>query len=116
MNDPDHRDPSDQPDHRDHRRDRTDVPLEVHIGHHELELSKRYESASIANDVLIGLWFLVGSFMFLVPVTVFWGTWLFVIGSAQMLIRPLIRLSRQLHLQRLRTVAGPVPVEADDDF
>lgn len=96
--------------------DEVDRPLVVRVGHEELVIRRRYEAASIANDVLIGLWFLVGSFMFLVPVTVFWGTWLFVIGSAQMLIRPLIRLSRQLHLQRLRTVAGPVPVEADDDF
>lgn len=96
--------------------DEVDRPLVVRVGHEELVIRRRYEAASIANDVLIGLWFLVGSFMFLVPVTVFWGTWLFVIGSAQILIRPLIRLSRQLHLQRLRTVAGPVPVEADDDF
>lgn len=96
--------------------DEVDRPLVVRVGHEELVIRRRYEAASIANDVLIGLWFLVGSFMFLVPVTVFWGTWLFVIGSAQILIRPLIRLSRQLHLQRLRTVAGPVPVEADDGF
>lgn len=96
--------------------DEVDRPLVVRAGREELVIRGRYGAASIANDVLIGLWFLVGSFMFLASVTLFWGTWLFVIGSAQMLIRPLICLSRQLHLQRLRTVAGPVPVEADDDF
>ena len=33
-------------------------------GQEELVIRTRYEALSIANDVLIGLWSLVGSFMF----------------------------------------------------
>lgn len=93
MDDRDHR------EDREHRTDRTDVPLEVHIGHHELELSKRYESASIANDVLIGIWFIIGSICFFSEELMTLGTWLFLIGSIQMTLRPAIRLGRRVHLR-----------------
>ena len=61
---------------------------------------QRYETLSIVNDLLIGLWFLVGSFLFFSSTLSYAGTWLFVIGSVEMLIRPLIRFARRVHLQR----------------
>ena len=76
--------------------------LVLHLGHEELVVRQRFETLSIANDVLIGLWFLVGSVLFFSESTATAGTWLFVIGSAQMLIRPVIRLARRLRLQRYR--------------
>lgn len=76
--------------------------LVLHLGHEELVVRQRYETLSIVNDVLIGLWFLVGSFLFFSDSTVTAGTWLFVIGSVEMLIRPVIRLARRVHLQRYR--------------
>ena len=75
--------------------------INLHIGHEELVIRNRYETLSIANDVLIGLVFLVGSFLFFSESTVTLGTWLFVIGSFQMLIRPTIRLVRRIHLQKV---------------
>ncbi|ANS79433.1 hypothetical protein SGUI_2037 [Serinicoccus hydrothermalis] len=74
----------------------------LHLGHEELVIRQRYEILSIVNDVLIALWFLVGSFLFFSDATVTIGTWLFVIGSVEMLIRPVIRLVRRVHLQRYR--------------
>ncbi len=76
------------------------TPMVVHLGHEELVIRKRYEMLSIANDLLIGIWFLVGSFLFFSPSTTTAGTWLFVLGSVEMLIRPAIRFVRGLHLQR----------------
>ncbi len=78
-------------------------------------IRQRYEFISIANDVLIGLWFLVGTIMFFYPSMVYWGTWLFLIGSIEMLIRPTIRLVRHLHLKRFHANedAGD---EASGDF
>ena len=78
----------------------SDQPLVLHIGHKELDVRQRYETLSIINDALIGVWFLIGSILFFFDSTVTAGTWLFVIGSAQLLIRPSIRLKRRLHLQR----------------
>lgn len=79
--------------------------LVVRIGRDELVIRQRYEALSIANDVLIGLWFLVGTILFFDDATVYYGTWLFLIGSVEMLIRPTIRLARHMHLKRMRAGA-----------
>lgn len=86
------------PTHRPH----VQGDLTIRIGREELVIRKRYEALSIGNDVLIGLWFLVGSFLFFSDTLSYAGTWLFVIGSVEMLVRPVIRLVRHLHLQKFR--------------
>jgi len=78
-----------------------DRPLTVKVGHEELVIRRRYETLSILNDFLIAIWFLIGSFFFLNETLVTDGTWLFVIGSGQLLIRPTIRLAAHIHLQKL---------------
>lgn len=78
-----------------------DKPITLKLGHDEIVIRRRYEVASIANDFLIGVWFFVGSLLFLDPDTVDVGTWLFVLGSFQLLIRPTIRLASHIHLQRI---------------
>ena len=75
--------------------------LTIRIGPQELVIRRRYEAASSVNDVLIGLWFLIGSVFFFFDSLTRAGTVLFVIGSVEMLIRPVVRLARHLHLQRL---------------
>ena len=75
--------------------------LTIRIGPQELVIRRRYEAASIVNDVLIGLWFLIGSVFFFFDSLTRAGTVLFVIGSVEMPIRPVVRLARHLHLQRL---------------
>ena len=79
-----------------------DDDLVLHLGREELVVRQRFETLSIANDVAIGVWFLVGSVLFFSESTATAGTWLFVIGSAQMLVRPVIRLTRRVRLQRYR--------------
>lgn len=76
-------------------------PLEVRAGHHELVIRGRYETLSIVNDILIGVIFVVGSFLFFSDSTAYTATWLFVVGSVLMLIRPSIRITRRVHLQRI---------------
>lgn len=87
--------------------------IHLRIGREELVIRQRYQFISIANDVLIGLWFLIGSFMFFSESLTYSGTWLFVIGSVEMLIRPVIRLIRHLHLQRIR---GPETATSDSNY
>ncbi|QGH68902.1 hypothetical protein GCE65_04840 [Pseudactinotalea sp. HY158] len=86
----------------------------IHLGAQELVIRQRYEFLSIANDILIALWFLVGSFLFFSDSTVYAGTWLFVLGSVEMLIRPLIRLTRHVHLQRYHPHAGSAAAAGND--
>ena len=78
-----------------------DNPITLTIGHDEIIIRRRYEVASIVNDFLVALWFLIGSVFFLYPKLVEYGTWLFILGSFQLLIRPTIRLASHIHLQRL---------------
>lgn len=74
----------------------------MRIGQEELIIDQRYEALSIVNDILIGAWFLVGSILFFFPAHADTGVWLFVLGSAEMLIRPTIRLARRIHIRRVR--------------
>ncbi len=87
----------------------------LHIGHDELVIHRRYEVVSIINDLLIGVWFVVGSFFFFSDALTYAGTWLFVLGSVEMLIRPLIRLTRRVHLRRYHPHA-PGTANAVHDF
>lgn len=79
--------------------------MTIRVGHDELVIRRRYEAVSILNDVMIALWFVAGSVMFFSESWTTTGTWCFVFGSVQLLIRPVIRLSRLLHLQRVRGAA-----------
>ncbi len=89
--------------------------LTLTIGHDELVIRRRYEALSIVNDILVGVWFLVGSVLFFSEATTYAGTWLFVIGSAELLVRPVIRLARQVHLRRVPARSG-APEESGHDF
>ncbi|MBT1583188.1 YrhK family protein [Curtobacterium flaccumfaciens] len=91
--------------------DERDIALRV--GHEELRIRGVYETISIINDVMVALWFIVGSVLFFSESTTTAGTWLFLIGSIQLLIRPVIRLSRRLHLGR---VGRGNPTESARDF
>lgn len=76
------------------------------FGRQEIEIHNRYEALSIANDILIGLWFTIGSVLFFFKSTETAAIWLFVIGSVQLLIRPVIRLARLIQLKRLPDSGG----------
>lgn len=78
-------------------------PLVLHLGREELLIRRRYEVASISNDILIALWFLAGSVMFFSKAWMTTGTWCFLVGSIELLIRPAIRLSRHVHVRRMRS-------------
>ena len=79
-----------------------DNVLDLRLGKDdELIINQRYETLSIVNDFLIGVLFLVGSCFFFYPSTENAGVWLFVIGSAQLLIRPTIRLAHNVHIKNL---------------
>ncbi|MEJ2860991.1 YrhK family protein [Actinomycetospora flava] len=90
-------------------------PLVYRLGREELVIRRRYEVLSIVNDILVGLWFLVGSILFFSAETTYVGTWFFVIGSVELLIRPGIRFARRVHLQRV-PMAAAVPTDYGPDF
>ncbi len=89
-------------------------PLTIHIGSEELIIRRRYEVVSIINDIFVALWFIVGSILFFFDATTTAGTWCFLAGSVELLIRPMIRLSRRVHLTRL--AGSPAAAETPMDF
>jgi len=68
----------------------------------ERRLYERYEWLHIVNDGLSSLFFVIGSAFFFYPSMKDYGTWLFLIGSAQMMVGPMIRIANKLHLRNLR--------------
>ena len=62
------------------------------------KIRRFYDWLSIANDIAVGMEFLVGSFLFLPNHNELDGVYLFIIGSSQLLIRPMINIVRRAHL------------------
>lgn len=87
--------------------------LRLPVGSDELVIRRVYEVASIVNDIMVALWFVAGSILFFRESTTTIGTWFFLIGSVQLLIRPAIRLSRHVHLTRVGTSPR---TESEQDF
>ncbi|WP_179107261.1 YrhK family protein [Sediminibacillus massiliensis] len=66
--------------------------LDIQVGKTQLFFNKNYKLISLSNDLTLGLWFLIGSILFLFKSTQTWGTVLFILGSAQLLIRPVLKI------------------------
>ncbi|MEZ7502515.1 YrhK family protein [Psychrobacter sp. Arc29] len=75
--------------------------LDVDIGQDHILIQRRYDALGAVNDLLIAIWFLIGSFFFLKESLTTDGTWLFILGSAQLLIKPLIKLVSLIHVGRV---------------
>ena len=87
--------------------------MTIRIGREELVIRQRYELLSIANDLLIALWFVAGSILFFWDATTTAATWMFLLGSLEFLARPAIRLARRVHLRRLRGASEGDPSSFD---
>ncbi|HWD02077.1 MAG TPA: YrhK family protein [Amycolatopsis sp.] len=96
-----------------HNRDGARGDIVVTFGHDELIIRRRYEFLSIANDVLIALWFVAGSILFFFESLNTLATWFFLLGSIEFLVRPAIRLTRAVHLRRIRSDGA---VDSTPDF
>ncbi|RVU31090.1 YrhK family protein [Neptunomonas marina] len=78
-----------------------DPELDIDIGNRQIIIQRRYEVLGALNDFVIAVWFLIGSFFFLNNALQESGTWLFIVGSAQLIIKPLIKLISLIHIGRL---------------
>lgn len=66
--------------------------LDIHLGTYELSFNKKYRLISLLNDFTLGLLFLIGSVFFLFEPLKTAGAILFIVGSAQLLARPIIKI------------------------
>lgn len=73
---------------------------------HEKHLMKFYYWLGIANDFILGILFLAGSFEFLPGGNEVAGVIMFIIGSAQLVGRSVIKIAMNLHVKSSRRKAG----------
>ncbi len=64
--------------------------IDVISGNHELIIRNRYKFYYNVNDVLIAVWFIIGSTLFFWKETETIAIWFFLFGSIELLIRPVI--------------------------
>ncbi|MEL0658104.1 YrhK family protein [Psychromonas arctica] len=76
-------------------------PMELDLGQKHIITQRRYEALGAINDFFIAVWFLIGSFFFLSDSLVESGTWLFIVGSAQLLIKPVLKLISLIHVKKI---------------
>jgi len=103
----------DQQDQQDPDAGHEGQPITLTLGNQELVLRQRFELLSIINDIGIFIFFTVGSVAFYWHELFNVGVTLFVIGSVQLGIRPLIRLARRI---QLRSLTRGTPNEVARDF
>lgn len=72
----------------------------IHFGAEHIVIERRYRALGALNDLLIGVWFLIGSIFFFYDSLMTDGTWLFVAGSLQLLLRPVITLAELIHVKK----------------
>lgn len=72
----------------------------VDIGSKKVVIQKRYKVLGAVNDLLIAIWFLTGSILFFFDSMMTGGTWLFVAGSLQLLMRPALTLAELIHIRK----------------
>lgn len=82
-------------------RKRTNTELDLDLAHRHVVIQRRYEALGALNDLMIAIWFLVGSVFFLNESLVESGTWLFIVGCIQLLIKPALKLSSLIHVGRV---------------
>ena len=87
--------------------------ITLQLGNEEIVLRQRYELLSILNEIGIFIFFTVGSVAFYWHELFNLGVTLFVIGSVQLGIRPLIRFFRRVQLRKL---TKGMPHEVARDF
>lgn len=76
---------------------------------HVFVLNHRYEALSILNDIFIGVFFTAGSILFYFSSLQNVAIMLFLLGSIDFLLRPVIRLARRMH------IVDPDAADAGDD-
>jgi len=65
---------------------------------HAVVLNHRYEALSILNDIFIGIFFTVGSVFFFFTELETLAITLFLLGSIDFLLRPVIRLAHRMNV------------------
>lgn len=74
--------------------------VEEKMKRHTLFYKRIYHILYTLNDLMLGLWFLIGSILFYFETLKTWGIHFFVLGSLQFILKPTIRLIHELDARK----------------
>lgn len=77
--------------------------IDIISKNHELIIRNRYKFYYNVNDVLIAVWFIIGSVLFFWKETETIAIWFFLLGSIELLVRPLMRIFSEIHLKNIKS-------------
>lgn len=69
------------------------------FGSDAIVIQRKFKALGALNDLFIAIWFLGGSILFFFDSLMTAGTWLFVAGSVQLLLRPALTLAELIHIK-----------------
>ncbi|VDG99003.1 Uncharacterised protein [Lysinibacillus sphaericus] len=78
----------------------TQQDVEVKFGKYTVFFNKNYQYIFIVNELLLGIEFIVGSVFFLYEPLKTAGIVLFILGSAQLFIRPVLKILHAISLKK----------------
>ncbi|MFZ3577901.1 YrhK family protein [Virgibacillus sp. DJP39] len=87
--------------------------LDFQMGTYEISFNKKYRLISLMNDFTLGLEFLVGSVLFLFHSTQTAAIILFIIASAQLLARPVIKIVHAFSFSKVSNKSKNEKVSSD---
>ena len=73
---------------------------DVEVGPFQIFFMKKYRLLRLLNELFLGLWFFIGSFLFLWESTMTVGIIFFILGSTQMLGRPLLKMMHAFYIRK----------------
>lgn len=89
--------------------------LSLRLGRRQVDIERRWEAASILNDVLVGVWFVAGSVLNFFADLQTVGLVLYLLGSLQLLARAFLRLGRRVYVRRMNERSRPRMYRPDID-
>jgi len=92
----------------------THTSYSFNFGHKHFVVQRRYEVIGAINDCMIAIWFLIGSLFFLNNSLIESGTWLFIVGSAQLLIKPAVKIASLIHVNAICTKCPPQTANSNE--
>ena len=77
-----------------------DEYVDIQIGKFELFFNKNYRLLTIANELSLGLLYMIGAILFMVDATT-WAMISYLLGAAQLTARPIMKLFRASYMRRV---------------
>lgn len=72
--------------------------IEIKTGRFRLYFQNRYTLISLTNDILTGIFYMIGSLATLTPIPDIYGTYLYLIGGFFLTARPILRIFHNIFI------------------